>query len=191
MSQQPTSPQYTSSTPPEPLPLPKFTFICGPRNETGRSELRDALLSRDPDMMRLDLEEPLRIATQDILFGGFDPMRDLDPEEMTSLGCKVSEFMSALERMMREEYLKPALGMLLWKSFHEMGHATVFDRFITSDCHRIEDADYVASQTAKSQVLCIQLGLLGASTLCQNIWLPQETLGERLAQLRIELGKPR
>lgn len=59
-----------------PINLPRFTILFGPAG-SGQKELASALSDLDPGIAIMDLESPLRAATMELFWGGFEYELDL------------------------------------------------------------------------------------------------------------------
>lgn len=133
---------------PKPLPLPRFTLLCGPRDR-GQLRLAAALQSQDESLCAVDLEEPLRLATMDLFFGGFRP--DLDLSSPSTLagalpfasGITMDKWLEALAVEIRVVAGDSVLSRIALSEIDERREIFPFPaRYLVRDVHYAADLSY-------------------------------------------------
>lgn len=181
------------------LKLPRFTFLCGPKG-LHQKELSITLCEQDEALQFLDFEEPLRCATMELFFGGFQNNRDLTKDEerradlpnipQMPVTRNVAWFLTFLEERLRSHISDDILARIAYARWKEDGGATIFDRFIYRDCSNVHDVDYIANLEGPTNCQIIHLGPMESwQTAVPQLWLPMPSLSERMAMLKRELGE--
>lgn len=177
-----------------PLPLPKFTFLCG-GPQTARHALATAIANRDSEMLLQDFEEPLRNATHALFFGGFNIDRDLTkleersvPLPTASASVTVELWLAEFQRHLRSFVDTDALGRIALHNWIEDGQELFFQRALWRDTQLLRDIDPFVARFGADSCLCIYIGALGAvHRECLNIWLPTPDLDKQMLDLEREL----
>lgn len=186
-----------TSLPDSPLPLPKFTFLCGhPGN--GQMELAKALCDLDPSLGPMDFQEPLRMATAQLFLGGFHGENLLDDAFLQSeipITKKIDtltyeRWLLRFNHFLRNTLEEDVLGQLAVREYQKEG--PIFDRLIYRDCpaNCVDVAPFVKSFGLHS-CLCIHCGPLDNLRIAEpsphNVWLPEPSLDSRIRRIRREL----
>ena len=171
------------------LKLPKFTFLCGPRN-SGQIALARAISDQDEEINFLDFEEPIRNATQELLFDGFNSSRDMVSEaaraKPISQDSTLDQFYDSLELQLRNNSV--SLGGIAYASWYGNGMEAIFDRFLYRDCRNPDDMLFFINRYA-DECLAIHLNSMAKWNIgCKQIWLPTTDTAECMANLTRELG---
>lgn len=181
------------------LKLPKFTFLCGPRG-LGQLELAKALSAQDDELQWLDIEEPVRNATQELFFGGFDPNRDMT-SDVSRTGIEIGDeggrmtldqWYDAFEGFLHTVHMP--LGRIALSNWQDDGADTIFDRFLYRDCRRSSDVVPFVEEFP-NEVLLIHLDIPDSTRWrvtgnnAINLYMGYPELDQRLLQLKRELGE--
>lgn len=180
-----------------PLRLPRFTFLLH-RNDPGSLALAQAISERDPELMIDDLEEPLRLATHCLFWGGFHPSRDLcDPaarrEKLpifrgAEFGRTAGDFLKDLEKSIRSSLSDDALGRIAVQNLLANSDLDLWPRILYRDCHCGLDIDPFIREFGREHILVISLGgLFHSPTGVKTIWLAMQETDKRLEMLEKEL----
>lgn len=186
-----------------PLSLPRFTFLCGsPGN--GQQELALAMSKLDDDLCVDDLERPLRQATHELFFGGFDPEHDLTLEEERKKPLPIQnedgepttdvlDWLLHLEELLDRKIGSGALGRIALQEFERVygDGVTTFQRFLWRDATGRSDVQPFVNKFSATKVCLIHCGPLAPNGMAIpgtfNIWLPEISLDARMARIRKEL----
>lgn len=185
------------SLPDSPLPLPKFTFLCGhPGN--GQMELAKALCDLDPSLGPMDFQEPLRMATAHLFLGGFHGENLLDDaflnSEIPVTGqtgpISYERWLVRLNHFLCNSLREDVLGQIAVGEYQKEG--PIFDRLIYRDCSEsCIDVEPFINKFSVRSCLCIHCGPFGNLHIAvpglHHIWLPEPSLESRIRRIRREL----
>lgn len=187
-------------TPPAPLPLPRFTFLCGPQPTLDiRKALTEALCSRDSGLLMCDFEEPLRSATVHLFYSGMTMEHDLtDPAERVispiltfPINATIEEWLSNLSSLLVDCYGPGAIGEIALRDYLSEGTDMLFNRVIFRDVESPADVEVFADRFP-GECLCIHFGTQMRAheekygSQVRHIWLPVESPSIDLAIETIE-----
>lgn len=180
-----------------PLPLPKFTFLFGGRTQP-RFALASEIANLDREMLLQDLEEPLRLATHSLFYGGYQPDLNLtDPAERIKAIPSVSkefqytidDWLYALEELLRAKVTSGALGKIALWNYVNDNSEFFFTRVLFRDAETETDIQPFIDTFGKSSICCIHLGAISSFvTKCNHIWLPIPEVEKQIDYLRRELS---
>lgn len=184
-----------------PIPLPKFTFLLGAPG-SGQTELATAIAARDDSLGVYDFEEPLRRATHELFFGGFDVDRDLtDPTQRDQLvlppGAKtVDDWLKEFHYELKCRFGPSVLARIALADYlRNEASIHVFERILFRDATYRDEVGVFVDHFGGQNILCIHLGQLGEASgigkSVYHVWLPEPSIESRMAALARELSTPR
>lgn len=176
----------------ESLALPRFTFLFGPTEQC--KSLASEIAVLDKMILIQDLEEPLRMATHAILFGGYDPDRDLtQPAELCSpfphSNLDIAGWHFQLRQFLQQQTKPNILGEIALHRYVEENIEAFFERVLYRDARSPTDLEPFVRRYSDRDVCAVNIGPLTrtVSTPCRMIWLPVPEVEKQLALLRHEL----
>lgn len=168
---------------PNPIKLPTYTFIVGPR-DAGSLELINALVERDMDLEPTSMLIPIYEAASVLVGGNFELLTKLALHEPV-------EFASEVVRQLQQSI--PAFWLARFAVTRKEGSlGIVYERIIYNDSTYEFVADFLTqSGVSRADIAMIHLGPLQSAPpgfQGRHVWLPQNSLTERMAVLERELG---
>jgi hypothetical protein len=157
------------------IPLPKFTFLCGPPG-SGQTELIKALVEQDDSLLRMDFTscihdlvanlfpdsfpftmDPLgEHADKSIM--GYDMAQVPDDEFLPISTVTVEQAFYGFSDALRDLFGPRALGLMSLRAYRHSGSSHIFERIIFSDALNPEDIEVFIDVFGKENCLAIHLG---------------------------------
>lgn len=183
---------------PPPFLLPRFTFISGPwhRDQPLRDALASALCELDGELLPLDFEEPLRMATCALFFGGFSLECDLTSPALRAEALLpptpacASDFISDLRMLLRGTWGEGALGRIALRDYQRDGTDMIYSRCIFRDASHPPDVKVFADTFGHNAILVLHVGELRNAVDFgpgKHIWLPRPSVEKQIEDLTREL----
>lgn len=174
------------------LPLPKFTFLCGP-NTPAKYELCKLITSLDDTLWWTDIESTLREATIALFFGGDLLGVNLTlPEELSKklpgFDISVEAWLAAFRTGLENNVDPAAVGRIALQQYKTEGYSDIYDRFLWRDVDNLNDTVPFLAEFGADPILYIHVGPLRVEPGSKgNIWLPHPSPEKNLEHLRHEL----
>jgi hypothetical protein len=148
------------------VPLPPFTFICGPA-ESGKSTLAALLCSADSGAVRVSFAEPIRNAMAAVFY----PDRPLDTPDFRDATVKAEmipgtpithrAWMVAFSSFMKQTHTKYIFGELAKRTCESLSE--YYSRFVFDDMRYLDEINPFCLAFGKDQCLIIHLERAGKS----------------------------
>lgn len=175
------------------LPLPKFTFLCGP-NTPAKLELAKAIADQDDTIMVGEFETPLREATVALFFD--NNLMDIDLSKSDQRTAAMPGFQQSAEDWIPvlEHTINMfggwTLGRIALQRQQDSGMDSVFERFLYRDVRYPVDATPFLDKYC-AECLLLHHGPLQPSSIGRvaQIWLPHIDTEKCLADISYDLAR--